>query len=228
MALSVVVNNLKKSFALKGQPVNTVLNDVCLNVVNNEFVALMGASGVGKSTLLYLLGALDKPDSGDIILNFDKEYVISKLKDDKLNEIRNKNIGFVFQFHHLLPEFTALENVMLPALIAGDSSSDASKKATSLMDRVGVGKLQKNKPMELSGGEQQRVAIARALVNKPQLLLADEPTGNLDSANAQLVLNLLKELRAEYELTLIIATHDSFIANSADRVVKMADGKIIE
>lgn len=228
MALSVVVNNLKKSFALKGQPVNTVLNDVCLNVVNNEFVALMGASGVGKSTLLYLLGALDKPDSGDIILNFDKEYVISKLKDEKLNEIRNKNIGFVFQFHHLLPEFTALENVMLPALIAGDSSSDASKKATSLMDRVGVGKLLKNKPMELSGGEQQRVAIARALVNKPQLLLADEPTGNLDSANAQLVMNLLKELRSEYELTLIIATHDSFVANSADRVVKMADGKIIE
>lgn len=228
MALSVVVNNLKKSFALKGQLVNTVLNDVCLNVANKEFVALMGASGVGKSTLLYLLGALDKPDSGDIILNLEKEYVVSKMKDDKLNELRNKNIGFVFQFHHLLPEFTAVENVMLPALIAGDSSNDAYKKAISLMDRVGVGKLLKNKPMELSGGEQQRVAIARALVNKPLLLLADEPTGNLDSANAQLVLNLLKELRAEYELTLIIATHDGFIANSADRVVKMADGKIIE
>ncbi len=228
MALSVVVNNLKKSFALKGQPVNTVLNNVSLNVAYKEFVALMGASGVGKSTLLYLLGALDKPDSGEIILNFDKEYVISKLKDDKLNDIRNKNIGFVFQFHHLLPEFTALENVMLPALIAGESNNEAQKKALDLMERVGVGKLLKNKPMELSGGEQQRVAIARALVNRPQLLLADEPTGNLDSANAQLVMNLLKELRSEYELTLIIATHDSYIAQSADRVVKMADGKIIE
>jgi lipoprotein-releasing system ATP-binding protein len=198
-------------------------------VAKGEFLAIMGPSGVGKSTLLHLIGSLDSPDTGDITFYTDDTAVNYKdMSDDKLARFRNKTIGFVFQFHHLMPEFTALENVMMPALIAGVSYSEAKTKAQELMEIVGVSARAAHKPMELSGGEQQRIAIARALINNPSIVLADEPTGNLDSGNSKAVLELLQILKEKYNLTLIVATHSPDVAAICKRTIIMGDGRIVE
>ena len=220
--------NLKKTYSKVNGKEIPVLKGLSLEIKKGEFVALMGPSGVGKSTLLHLLGSLDRPDSGEIQLNINgSNYVFSNMTETQLSRVRNNHIGFVFQFHHLLPEFTSLENVMMPALINGDSFSIAERKAMDLMSSVGVSERLYHKPSELSGGEQQRVAIARALINEPSIIFADEPTGNLDSANAQSVLELIVSFRKERELTILVATHSQTIASAAERIVTMGDGQII-
>lgn len=217
-----------KSYNTKAGIINEVLKNIDIQINKGEFVSIVGPSGVGKSTLLYILGTLEKPDSGEVILNLNGNiFDYSKISNDKLSEIRNKNIGFVFQFHHLLAEFTAIENVIIPALIQNIPFNEAHHRALYLLERVGVANIKDQKPSELSGGEQQRVAISRALINNPQILIADEPTGNLDSANAQKFLKLMRELQNEYNLTLIVATHSSEVAKNSDRILKMFDGQIV-
>ncbi|HPU46553.1 MAG TPA: ABC transporter ATP-binding protein [Bacteroidales bacterium] len=202
-----------------------VLKDINLEILDNEFVSIVGPSGAGKSTLLHLIGTLEKPDKGSVKYD-DKD--IYKLNDKELSNFRNKNIGFVFQFHHLLPEFSAIENVMLPALIAGISKEKASEKAERLLTELNLNHRLTHKPQELSGGEQQRVAIARALINDPKFLLADEPTGNLDSQNAEEVINLFKRLHTQANLTIILVTHQESFANISDRIIHIKDGCIVK
>lgn len=201
-----------------------VLKGIDLQVKEHEIVAIMGASGAGKSTLLQILGTLSTPDAGS--LSLDGEDVL-RLKGERLAAFRGKRIGFVFQAHHLLPEFSALENVMMPALIAGVPMKAARAKAVKLLEEVGLGGRQGHKPNELSGGEQQRVAIARALVNDPAVLFADEPTGNLDSATKQEIHRLLLELRERLGQTIVIVTHDPELAALCDRTLTMRDGMFI-
>ena len=201
-----------------------VLNGVSLTINEGEIVSIVGASGAGKTTLLHILGTLDKPDGGTVEINSIKT---SGLSDRKLSEFRNKNIGFVFQFHHLLPEFTALENVCLPAFIAGVSKYEAEKKAKELLNNLGLNERIDHKPSELSGGEQQRVAVARALINDPFVILADEPSGNLDSASAKDLHQLFFTLREKYHQTFVIVTHNQELANMADRKLVMRDGMIV-
>ena len=202
-----------------------VLKDINLEILDNEFISIVGPSGAGKSTLLHLIGTLEKPDKGTVKYD-DKD--IYKLNDKELSNFRNKNIGFVFQFHHLLPEFSAIENVMLPALIAGISKEKASEKAERLLTELNLNHRLTHKPQELSGGEQQRVAIARALINDPKFLLADEPTGNLDSQNAEEVINLFKRLHTQANLTIILVTHQESFANISDRIIHIKDGCIVK
>lgn len=202
----------------------TVVNDVSLEVAKGEIVSVTGPSGAGKSTLLHLLGALDKPDSGSVLIDGTDVF---KLPAKKQAQFRNKHIGFVFQFHHLLPEFSAAENVAVPLWIAGKSKRQALQEAASMLETVGLGKKLDNKPSELSGGEQQRVAIARALINKPSIVMADEPTGNLDSANAQAIHELFIELRNRLNQTFIMITHNEELAAMTDRVLTMKDGKMV-
>ncbi len=190
-----------------------------------EVVSVVGASGAGKTTLLQILGTLDKPDSGRIQI---ANAHIDRLSGRELSAFRNKHIGFIFQFHHLLPEFTALENVCIPAFIAGLGKKEAEQKAHALLERLGVADRAKHKPSELSGGEQQRVAVARAIINKPSIVLADEPSGNLDSANAKKLHNLFFELRKEFEQTFVIVTHNLELAQMADRMLTMVDGQFDE
>lgn len=201
----------------------TVLNDVSLEIGQGEFVAIAGPSGAGKSTLLHLLGALDFPDTGKVKL-MDQE--LFRLSRKKQAAFRNRQMGFVFQFHHLLPEFTALENVCMPLWIGNSEKTEAIKAATAILETVGLAHRINHKPGELSGGEQQRVAIARAIVHKPSVIFADEPTGNLDTANAQSVHELFLELRALYNQTFVIVTHNEQLAAMADRTLMMKDGKI--
>ncbi len=201
-----------------------VLKGIDLEIKQAEVVAIVGASGAGKTTLLQLLGTLDKPSDGKIHIN---ETEVASLSDKKLSAFRNKNIGFVFQFHHLLPEFTAIENVCLPALIAGTSKSDAHKKASELLSLLGVSPRAEHKPGELSGGEQQRVAVARALINSPAVILADEPSGNLDTHNAQELHKLFFDLRQQLNQTFVIVTHNNELANMSDRKIIMQDGRIL-
>lgn len=198
-----------------------VLKGIDLSVGKAEVVAIVGASGAGKSTLLQILGTLSRPDDGQLLINGIDPFL---LNDKKLSAFRANELGFVFQFHHLLPEFTALENVMIPAMIAGKSASEAKEKASELLGIVGLSERLSHKPSELSGGEQQRVAIARALVNSPSVLLADEPTGNLDSATKQEIQDLFLKVRRELEQTIVIVTHDTELANACDRSLKMKDG----
>lgn len=200
------------------------LKGVSLEVAQREIVAIVGKSGAGKSTLLQILGTLMPADSGKIeIAGKD----ISQLSERELATFRNQHIGFVFQFHHLLPEFTALENVMMPALIGGQSQAEARKRAVELLDLVGLADRMTHKPMELSGGEQQRVAIARALVCRPYVVLADEPTGNLDSTNRDEIQHLLMDLRDRFDQTIVMVTHDMTLADSVDRKIVMSDGRIL-
>ena len=221
--------NLVKSYSTKAQKITPVLKGVSLEIKRGEFVAIVGPSGVGKSTLLYLLGSLDYPNEGNIELYLNEKKInYSKLNQQDISALRNKSIGFVFQFHHLLPEFTAIENVMIPALIQNVSFSQAHQKALELIKIVGVEHRTEHKPMELSGGEQQRIAIARALINEPAIVLADEPTGNLDASNAKAVLELIQDLRKKYSLTFIVATHSQEVAGIAERILFMRDGKIVE
>jgi len=189
----------------------------------------MGPSGAGKSTLLHILASFDIPDTGEVNLKINsKNHSYSMMDETKFTELRNKHIGFIFQFHHLLPEFTALENVMMPALIAGDNYQNALTKAKDLIKTVGIEKQSYQKPSELSGGEQQRTAIARALINNPSIIFADEPTGNLDKNNAYSILQLLQDLRRKYSKTFIVATHSYEIAKMAERILILGDGKITE
>ena len=213
---------LSKSYAM-GRRTLEVLRAVDLDVARGEFLALRGASGAGKSTLLHLMGGLDSPNAGDIL--FDGQN-LARFSESELTHFRNRRVGFVFQSYHLLPELTALENVCLPARVARISAETAEKRGRELLSRVGLGERTDHKPFELSGGEQQRVAIARALVNEPELLLADEPTGNLDSHTGGEIIDLLKNLRAEKHMTLAIATHDAAVAAHAERTVQLVDGQI--
>jgi ABC-type lipoprotein export system ATPase subunit len=213
---------LKKTYVL-GKRTLEVLRGVDLEVARGGFVALRGASGTGKSTLLHLLGGLDTANAGEIF--FDGQNV-SQFSDRELTHFRNRRVGFVFQAYHLLPELTALENVCLPARVARIATGMARRRAEELLARVGLQGRLDHKPSELSGGEQQRVAIARALINEPELLLADEPTGNLDSHTGGEIIELLKSLRPEKQMTLIIATHDAKVAASAPRVIELVDGQI--
>ena len=201
-----------------------VLQGVDLLIKKGEVISIVGASGAGKSTLLQIIGTLDLPDTGSIEIN---EINTSKLNDKDLSLFRNKNIGFVFQFHHLLPEFTALENVCIPAYIHKTPKAEAEKRAMELLSKLGVAERASHKPSELSGGEQQRVAVCRALMNNPAVILADEPSGNLDSASAKELHELFFTLRDELNQTFVIVTHNNELANMADRKLTMKDGKII-
>ena len=215
---------LKATQIFKNYGEVNVLKGVSFSIANAEIVSIIGASGAGKSTLLQILGTLDKADSGTLEIN---NQLVSNLKGKALSKFRNQQIGFVFQFHHLLPEFTALENVCIPAWIKGDSKIAAGKKAKELLSRMQLSHRLDNKPSQLSGGEQQRVAIARALINSPSLILMDEPTGNLDTQNSVEVYKLIHELRDERKQTFVIVTHNQEFAKQSDRVVEMKDGVVV-
>ena len=215
----IIVKDIHKSYGdLK------VLKGISLSISHGEIVSIVGASGAGKSTLLHIMGTLDRPDSGMLqIGRTDTE----KLSDRKLSAFRNKSIGFVFQFHHLLPEFTALENVCIPAFIAGIGKREAEARAKKLLISLGLENRMEHKPSALSGGEQQRIAVARALMNQPSVILADEPSGNLDSTNARELHQLFFTLREQFNQTFVIVTHNQELAGMSDRQVHIADGKII-
>lgn len=202
----------------------TVLHKVSMSVDRGEIVAITGPSGAGKTTLLQIIGSLDTADSGTVKIN---NTNLGGLKGNKMAMFRNKHIGFVFQFHHLLPEFTALENICIPAFIAGKGKAEAEKSALQLLDFLNLKQRAQHKPNELSGGEAQRVAIARALINNPDIILADEPSGNLDEANSEELHELFLKLRSEFNQTFLIVTHDLTLANKADRIIKLKDGVIV-
>ena len=212
--------NIKKSFGSL-----EVLKGINLEIPNGKIYSIVGASGAGKTTLLQILGTLSKPDSGTLIVN-DKK--ISSLSEKQLAAFRNHEIGFVFQFHHLLPEFTALENVCIPAFIAKTSKAKAEAKAKELLDYLGLNERLDHKPSELSGGEKQRVAVARALINNPMAILADEPSGNLDSANRDELHDLLFQLRDDFGQTFVIVTHDDNFAKRSDKIIHIKDGIIMD
>ena len=201
-----------------------VLKGVDIDIQKGEVVSIVGPSGSGKSTLLHILGTLDKGDSGIISMN---NVLINSLNGKSLSSFRNKHIGFVFQFHHLLPEFTALENVCIPGWLAGRKKAEVKVEAEKLLKMLGLSQRMENKPNQLSGGEQQRVAVARALINKPDIVMADEPTGNLDSVNAKELHQLFFDLRKQFNQTFLIVTHNEELAQLSDRVLHMRDGKIV-
>jgi lipoprotein-releasing system ATP-binding protein len=201
-----------------------VLRGVNLEINKGEVVAIVGPSGCGKSTLLHILGTLDKPDMGEIVIN---KTGLGELSGNKLAAFRNKHIGFVFQFHHLLPEFTALENICIPGWLAGKGKKEVRDKAKHLLDMLGLIARMENKPNQMSGGEQQRVAVARALINNPDIVFADEPTGNLDSANARELHQLFFDLRKQFNQTFLIVTHNEELSQLSDRTLHMKDGRIV-
>ncbi len=211
--------NIKKSYGELA-----VLKGVDVNINKGEIVSIVGASGAGKSTLLHILGTLDRSDSGDLQI---ADTLINALNDKQLSAFRNKHIGFVFQFHHLLPEFTAIENVCIPAYINGTNEKEAQTRAKELLTFLGLKDRMTHKPNQLSGGEQQRVAVARALINQPDVVLADEPSGNLDSDTSQELHELFFELRKQYEQTFVIVTHNKELAEMSDRQLVMKDGLIV-
>ncbi|MBR4439975.1 MAG: ABC transporter ATP-binding protein [Bacteroidales bacterium] len=215
----IILKNIKKSFGSL-----PVLRGIDLEIADSKIVSIVGASGAGKTTLLQIAGTLLKPDEGQVIIS---STDVNTLKPKRLAEFRNKKIGFVFQFHHLLPEFTALENVCIPALIGGMSRADSEKRAKELLGFLNLSERLTHKPTELSGGEQQRVAIARALVNDPDVIFADEPSGNLDSKNREELHNLLFSLRDTFKKTFVIVTHDEHFADMSDRIIRIQDGMII-
>ncbi len=223
MDIILKAENLNKSYKMNKRVKLDVLKDVSLEIEANKISVIVGASGAGKSTLLHLLGTLDRSDTGKIIY---KDEDIFTLSDDRLAKFRNKNIGFIFQFHHLLPEFTALENVSIPQMISGTSLSEAAIKSKELLSTVGLSERMDHKPAELSGGEQQRVAVARALANDPQIIFGDEPTGNLDSKNSESIHQLILELRDTLKVTFVIVTHNPNLVKLADKVFEIKDGKV--
>jgi lipoprotein-releasing system ATP-binding protein len=216
------VRALNKSYSVQGRRLH-VLRDLDLAVEKGEMVAVMGASGVGKSTLLHVLGGLDRPDDGDVRVG---DIDVARVDDQELVAFRNRHVGFVFQFHHLLPEFTAIENAEMPLRIARVTVAEARPRARVLLERVGLGERLEHRPGMLSGGEQQRVAVARALVMQPSLLLADEPTGDLDEGTADALHQLLRDMHAEFGLTAIIATHNPRLAQQCDRVLRLEGGQL--
>jgi len=218
------IRNLAKSFTLNHHIIE-VLRGIDLKVQKGEFLSIIGASGVGKSTFLHLLGALDSPSQGEIIF---EGVNISQLGESALAEFRNRKVGFVFQFHHLLPEFTALENAAMPAMIQGVSRKESLFMARKMLDEVGLAHRLEHKPGELSGGEQQRVAVARALLLNPSLILADEPTGNLDSRTSLEIFKMLRKINLEKKITFILVTHNEKIAIQGDRLLEMVDGTVKE
>ncbi len=220
-------SNVRKKFITgkKSDSFLQVLRGIDLEIYEGEIVTIVGASGAGKSTLLHILGGLDKPSEGEI---YWEEKNISELNDESLARLRTKNVGFVFQFHHLLPEFTALENVAMPQMILGKTLTVAQDSAKSVLPLVGLAERSNHKPSELSGGEQQRIAIARAIVNKPKVVLADEPTGNLDSTTSEELFSLIQRLNKENTQTFVIATHNENLANRSHRVLRIEDGKLFQ
>lgn len=202
-----------------------VLKGVDISISKAEIVSIVGSSGAGKSTLLHILGTLDKPSKGEILLGGQR---IDKLSGNSLARFRNKNVGFIFQFHHLLPEFTALENVCIPGWIAGRKKKEVEIRARELLKSMSLTERLEHKPDQLSGGEQQRVAVARALINNPSIIMADEPTGNLDSINGRELHQLFMDLRTQYQQTFLIVTHNEELARMSDRIIHMKDGKIVD
>ena len=213
------INGLEKNYGTL-----QVLKGINLEIADRSVISIVGASGAGKSTLLHIIGTLDQPTKGTVLIDNTDLYSLS---DKKLAQYRNQNIGFIFQFHHLLPEFTAVENVALPALIAGLSHAEAFQRAKELLDFLKLGERLTHKPSQLSGGEQQRVAVARALANNPKLVLAAEPSGNLDTANARQLHQLFLDLRDEFGQTFVVVTHNTDLAKLADKTIEMKDGRII-
>lgn len=221
MELLLKTTDIKKSYKIDKKNRLQVLKGINIEIFKGEIIAIVGKSGAGKSTLLHILGTLDKADSGSLEVEGKN---VSSFNDKELAGFRNTSVGFIFQFHHLLPEFTALENVLMPALIEG---KQANERAKELMQITGVTDRESHKPSEISGGEAQRVAIARALINSPKIILADEPTGNLDTENANAIINLIFDLRKKLNQTFVIVTHNEEFANKCDRIIKMQDGIII-
>ena len=220
----IVTRGLEKSYAMGSGEV-MALSGVDLEVEHGEMMAIMGVSGAGKTTLLHLLGALDRPTKGEVIL---EGKSLSDRSEAELARLRNQHVGFVFQFHHLLPEFSGLENVMIPGLLRGARKKEVEEQAKELLNRMGLADRWNHRPGELSGGEQQRVAIARALINNPSIVLADEPTGNLDSSTAETIFELLREINERNRQTILVATHNSSMAEKMDRVIAVVDGKIAQ
>lgn len=214
--------DIRKSFVTGKNQLN-VLKDINLEINRGELVMLIGASGAGKSTLLSILGGLSRPTQGKVLISNEDIYT---LNDDKLADLRNRRLGFVFQFHHLLPEFTALENVMIPALMSGVNRKDASEKAKKILITIGLGGRLLHRPSELSGGEQQRVAIARALINDPDIIFADEPTGNLDKQNAEIIHKIILDFNKSFKQTFVIVTHNDALTAYGNRVIVIDDGYI--
>ena len=227
------MNETKQNILLEAQGINRiyyqgkeelrVLKDINLKIEKSQITSIVGPSGAGKSTLMHILGGLDRPDKGRVFFNGRDIY---ELSDNKLSRLRNQKIGFVFQFYHLLPEFSALENVILPGLIARKKKQELEKKGLGLLRDVGLEERVSHRPSELSGGEQQRVAIARAMINEPEIILCDEPTGNLDSDNSQRMMDLIKDLNKKNEQTFVLVTHEEQTAACANRTVKIVDGEI--
>lgn len=215
----IIAENIKKSYAE-----NEILKGVDLHIKKGELVTIIGSSGAGKTTLLQIIGTLDQPSSGKLTINGKS---IEGMKDKQLSNFRNKDIGFVFQFHHLLPEFSAIENVIIPGLIHGGKRKELLEKAGNLLSLLNVGSRAEHKPSEMSGGEQQRVAVARALINDPAIILADEPSGNLDSENANELHQLFIKLKKELNQTFVIVTHNRALAKLSDRTIEIKDGKIV-
>lgn len=229
MKTKITVENLSKDY-ISNEKIYNVLKNINIEIYENELLSIIGSSGAGKSTLLYILGTLEFATEGIIIYN-DKEnnnFDILKLKQKDLNLFRNKKVGFVFQFHHLLPEFNVIENIMMPLYLSNDKiTSEKEKRIFEMMEYAQIGDLSKKMPSQISGGEQQRAAIIRALANNPEVIFADEPTGNLDSENSKLILTLLKSLQKDLGITTVIATHSDYIAKESDRIIKISDGMII-
>ena len=217
------VTDLSKTFVMGGSEL-TVLKGISLDIQRGELVSIVGASGAGKSTLLHIIGMLDRPTTGTVL--FDGQDMF-QMSENEQAEFRNRRIGFVFQFHHLLPEFTALENVCMPALIQRRQQADIEPEAIALLQEVGLGARLHHKPGELSGGEQQRVAVARALLQKPDLVLADEPTGNLDTHTGDALFAMMRELNKARGTTFVIVTHNDKLSGQADRIIQMQDGQIV-
>lgn len=212
------ITNITKSFGKL-----RVLKGIDLIIPDNKIITIVGASGAGKSTLLHILGTLDKPDMGEILYD---DVKVQELSNDKLAVFRNTNVGFVFQFHHLLSEFSALENIMIPALIKGDNRKKVEKRALELLEKLGLSDRAHHKPNELSGGEQQRVSVARALINNPKVILADEPSGNLDTRTKNELHNLFFKLRDDFNQTFVIVTHDDNLADMSDITIHLKDGVV--